>query len=49
MGDTLGDFSKEQFSAQGKTRTLYRLGSGPAVIVIAEIPGITPRRRRIRP
>jgi len=42
MGDTLGDFSKEQFSAQGKTRTLYRLGSGPAVIVIAEMPGITP-------
>jgi len=40
--DTLGDFSKERFSAQGKTRTLYRLGSGPAVIVIAEMPGITP-------
>ncbi len=42
MVDVLHDFSKEQFTAQGKTRDLYRLGSGPAVIVIAEMPGITP-------
>ncbi len=42
MDDTLGDFAKERFSAQGKTRDVYRLGSGPAVIVIAEMPGITP-------
>ncbi len=42
MNDVLGDFSREQFSAQGKRRDIYRLGSGPAVIVIAEIPGITP-------
>ena len=41
--DALGGFGKEQFTAQGKTRDLYRLGSGPAVIVIAEIPGITPK------
>ena len=26
----------------GKTRDIYRIGSGPAVIVMAEIPGITP-------
>ena len=43
MTDTLGDFTKEQFRAQGKTRDLYRLGAGPAVIVIAELPGITPQ------
>ena len=43
MADTLSDFHKEQFSAHGKTRDVYRLGSGPAVVVIAEIPGITPR------
>ena len=42
MNDVLADFTKEQFTAQGKTRDIYRLGSGPAVIVIAEIPGITP-------
>ncbi len=42
MSDALADFTKEQFTALGKTRDTYRLGSGPAVIVIAEIPGITP-------
>ena len=29
-------------AASGKRRDVYRIGSGPAVIVIAEIPGITP-------
>jgi dienelactone hydrolase len=42
MDDVLGDFRKEQFTAEGKTRDIYRQGSGPAVIVIAEMPGITP-------
>jgi dienelactone hydrolase len=42
MSDVLEDFTKEQFSAQGKRRDVYRVGSGPAVIVIAEMPGITP-------
>jgi dienelactone hydrolase len=43
VADTLSDFRREQFSAHGKTRDIYRMGSGPAVVVIAEIPGITPR------
>jgi dienelactone hydrolase len=43
MSHALDDFTREQFSSEGKTRDLYRLGSGPAVIVIAEIPGITPK------
>ena len=43
MTDVLEGFSRESFAAEGKTRDVYRLGSGPAVIVIAEIPGITPR------
>jgi len=30
------------FTALGQTRDVYRTGSGPAVIVISEIPGITP-------
>jgi len=42
VNTVLADFEKEQFSAGGKTRDIYRLGAGPAVIVIAEIPGITP-------
>ena len=42
MDDVLRDFTKEQFTAEAKTRDIYRLGSGPAVIVIAEMPGITP-------
>lgn len=42
MPDTLGDFEQQQFSFGGKERTVYRAGSGPAVIVMAEMPGITP-------
>jgi dienelactone hydrolase len=41
--DSLADFEKTTFTHDGKTRALYRKGSGPAVIVIAEIPGITPK------
>jgi dienelactone hydrolase len=36
-------FEQTTFSHGGKTRDVYRTGSGPAVIVIAEIPGITPK------
>lgn len=42
MTDALRDFTEEPFTAEGKTRSTYRLGSGPAVIVISEVPGITP-------
>jgi dienelactone hydrolase len=38
----LEGFAKESFEADGKRRDIYRSGSGPAVIVISEIPGITP-------
>lgn len=41
--DPLSDFEKTTFTEGGKTRTVYRLGEGPAVIVIAEMPGITPK------
>jgi dienelactone hydrolase len=43
MNSTLDDFTREEFTSQGKARDIYRLGSGPAVLVIAEIPGITPK------
>jgi len=40
--DDLSDFERSSFTHDGKTRTIFRKGSGPAVIVISEIPGITP-------
>jgi dienelactone hydrolase len=38
----LGDYSEDTFTHDGKARKVFRRGEGPAVIVIAEIPGITP-------
>lgn len=38
----LGDYSDDSFTHRGKTRRVFRRGTGPAVIVIAEVPGITP-------
>ncbi len=39
----LTDFARESFTSDGVTHDVYRKGSGPAVIVIAEVPGITPK------
>lgn len=39
---SLDGFEQESFSALGTEREVYRRGSGPAVIVIHEVPGITP-------
>ncbi|MFZ2528908.1 MAG: dienelactone hydrolase family protein [Rhodococcus sp. (in: high G+C Gram-positive bacteria)] len=41
--DALQDFDRGTFTHEGKTRAVFRRGAGPAVIVIAEIPGITPK------
>ena len=41
--DDLSDFERAQFFHDGKERDIFRKGSGPAVIVIAEMPGITPK------
>ncbi len=41
--DDLGDFERTTFTHDGKTRDVFRQGSGPAVIVIAEMPGISPK------
>lgn len=43
MPDPLSDFTKEPFAAGGRNHDLYRRGSGPAVIVCSEVPGITPK------
>ncbi|MGE7387996.1 dienelactone hydrolase family protein [Streptomyces sp. NPDC004126] len=39
----LTGFTRGTFTHEGTTQRLLRRGSGPAVIVIAEIPGITPK------
>jgi dienelactone hydrolase len=50
--DPLDDFTRGSFSHRGITHDVFRSGEGPAVIVIAEIPGITPKvagfARRVR-
>jgi len=38
----LEGLERESFEADGKRRDVYRIGSGPAVVVIAELPGVTP-------
>lgn len=35
-------FRRTSFDALGSTRTVYRAGSGPPVLLMPEIPGITP-------
>lgn len=35
-------YEKTTFTHAGKSREVFRRGSGPAVVVIAEVPGITP-------
>ncbi|MCB9382850.1 MAG: dienelactone hydrolase family protein [Acidimicrobiaceae bacterium] len=43
MSDALEGWSQSSFTAAGLTRDVYRRGSGPGVVVIHEIPGITPK------
>jgi dienelactone hydrolase len=42
MTDEVPGFAKTNFAYSGKTRDVYRAGSGPAVIVIHEMPGLHP-------
>ncbi|MGE9781347.1 dienelactone hydrolase family protein [Janibacter sp. G368] len=50
--DPLTDFTREGFDHEGTDHTVLRSGTGPAVVVIAEFPGITPQvaafARRVR-
>ena len=41
--DPLEDFTVRTFTHDGKQRRVFTAGAGPAVIVMAEMPGITPR------
>jgi dienelactone hydrolase len=40
--DVLADWERSEFTAAGYTREVFRRGSGPGVVVVHEIPGITP-------
>ncbi|MFD9890546.1 dienelactone hydrolase family protein [Amycolatopsis sp. NPDC059027] len=39
----LSGFSREDFTHDGVTHAVHRRGTGPAVIVMSEVPGITPK------
>jgi len=41
--DPMDDFETTEFTHRGKTRTVFRKGTGPAVIVMTEMPGISPK------
>ncbi len=40
--DVLQDWAQSSFTAAGYTRDVFRRGSGPGVIIVHELPGITP-------
>ena len=42
MAAALDGFTETAFAFEGVTRPVYRGGSGPGVVVVHEIPGITP-------
>ncbi len=46
LDDTLEDFERRSISLNGAERTVYQLGQGRAVIVMHEMPGITPHVAR---
>jgi dienelactone hydrolase len=43
MTNALDGWGRSEFTAGGRTRAVFTRGSGPGVIVIHEIPGITPK------
>ncbi len=44
--DRLADFTARQITLLDQTKTVFAAGAGPAVIVMAEMPGITPEVAR---
>jgi dienelactone hydrolase len=43
MATALDGFTTTSFTHDGNTKTVYRAGSGPGVVVMSEMPGITPK------
>lgn len=46
VNDSLNDFRRRELSFEHVTKTVHHAGAGPAVIVMAEMPGITPQVAR---
>lgn len=46
LDDPLDDFHRREITLEGKSKVVYLAGSGPAVIVMAEMPGISPHVAR---
>lgn len=44
--DSLADFARRDIALEGKSKPVFVAGSGPAVIVMAEMPGISPEVAR---
>src|SRR6266496_1376261 len=44
--DPLEDFTRRDIALDGVTKNVYVAGSGPAVIVMTEMPGISPQVAR---
>ena len=42
VADVLDNFTTSEFTYGGTTRAVYRAGTGPGVVVMSEMPGITP-------
>lgn len=42
-GEVLAGWERSSFTAAGFTRDVFRRGTGPGVIIVHEIPGITPK------
>src|SRR6266508_2094980 len=47
MQDELADFTRETFSHDGVSRPVYRMGKGRGVVLLHEVPGITPEAARL--
>jgi len=43
----MDDFEARAMTLEGETRTVYVAGQGPAVVVMAEMPGVSPHVVRL--
>ena len=43
MTDVLAGFETTEFTHAGSTKQVFRAGTGPGILVMTEMPGITPR------
>jgi dienelactone hydrolase len=46
LNDSLQDFTRREISVEGNVKNVYVSGNGPAVVVMTEMPGISPHVAR---